>query len=146
MFNYARCRIAFGEQTFCYQQHFWRISVNKTKRLFIAAAMSVSLIAMAEEPGANIKVTGWVIDSACAYTKGLSKPINAGCAKGCAKNGSPLVILQDDGTIYLPIDSATPSASQNAKLLPYAGEHVTVTGKDYARNGSHGLVIDTITR
>jgi hypothetical protein len=120
--------------------------VSKTQRLFIAAAMTVSLIAMAEEPGPNIKVTGWVIDSACAYTKGLSKPISVGCAKGCAKNGSPLVILQDDGTIYLPIDSNTPSASQNAKLLPYAGEHVTVTGKDYARNGSHGLVIDTITR
>jgi hypothetical protein len=46
----------------------------------------------------------------------------------------------------MPIDSATPSASQNPKLLPFAGEHVTVTGKDYARKGSHGLVIDTITK
>lgn len=120
--------------------------MNKKQRFFVAAAMTVSLIAMAEEPGANIKVTGWVIDSACAYTKGLSKPIGVACAKACAKNGSPLVILQDDGTIYLPIDSNTPSASQNTRLLPYAGEHVTITGKDYARNGSHGLVIDTISR
>jgi hypothetical protein len=135
-----------ASKTFCRQHYYWRNSVNKTQRFFAGAAMTVSLIAMAEEPGSNIKVTGWVIDSACAYTKGLSKPIGVACAKACAKNGSPLVILQDDGTIYLPIDSATPSASQNAKLLPYAGEHVTVTGKDYARKGSHALVIDTISR
>jgi hypothetical protein len=120
--------------------------VNNTQRLFAGAAMTVSLIAVAQERGSNIKVTGWVLDSACAYTKDLSKPIGVACAKACAKNGSPLVILQDDGTIYLPIDSNTPAASQNARLLPYAGEHVTITGKDYARNGSHALVIDTITR
>jgi hypothetical protein len=46
----------------------------------------------------------------------------------------------------MPIDSATPSASQNPKLLPFAGERVTVTGKDYPRKGSHGLVIETITK
>ncbi|MBB5339676.1 hypothetical protein [Tunturiibacter gelidoferens] len=120
--------------------------MKKIQGFFVGAAMTVSLIAMAQERGSNVKVTGWVIDSACAYTKGLSKPIGVACAKACAKNGSPLVILQDDGTIYLPIDSNTPSASQNARLLPYAGEHVTVTGKDYAKNGSHGLVIDTISR
>jgi hypothetical protein len=56
------------------------------------------------------------------------------------------VILRDDGTIFLPIDAKTPSASQNSKLMPYAGEKVTVTGKDYVRNGSHAIVIEKITR
>jgi hypothetical protein len=46
----------------------------------------------------------------------------------------------------LPIDGKTPSASQNPKLMPYAGERVKVTGKDYVRNGSHALVIEKITR
>ena len=80
------------------------------------------------------------------YTKGLDKPIGVACAKACAKNGSPLVILRDDGTIFLPIDSKTPSSSQNSKLMPFAGEHVTVTGKDYVRNSSHALVIDKISK
>ena len=53
---------------------------------------------------------------------------------------------RDDGTIFLPIDSKTPSSSQNSRLMPFAGEHVTVTGKDYVRNGSHALVIDKISR
>jgi len=56
------------------------------------------------------------------------------------------VILRDDGTIFLPIDDKTPSASQNSKLMPFAGEHVTVVGKDYVRNGSHGLVIEKISK
>ncbi|HEY6412942.1 MAG TPA: hypothetical protein VIX42_04605, partial [Edaphobacter sp.] len=85
----------------------------------------------------------WVIDSACAYTKGLDKPIGPACAKACAKNGSPLVILRDDGTIFMPIDK-TPASSQNPRLIPFAGEHVTVSGRDYTRNGSHALVIDKI--
>jgi hypothetical protein len=111
--------------------------------MVVASALSYS--AGAVEP-ASVTVSGWVIDSACAYTKGLDKPIGVACAKECAKNGSPLVILRDDGTIFLPIDAKTPSASQNPKLMPYAGEKVTVTGKDYVRNGSHAIVIEKIAR
>jgi hypothetical protein len=109
-------------------------------------ACGVALYARAAEVPAEITISGWVLDSACAYTKGLDKPIGVACAKACAKNGSPLVILRDDGTIFLPIDEKTPSSSQNAKLLPFAGERVTVVGKDYVRNGSHGIVIEKISQ
>jgi len=116
-------------------------------RTFLAATfIGITCFAVAADTGSNITVSGWVIDSACAYTKGLEKPIGAACAKACAKNGSPLVILRDDGTIFFPIASKTPASSQNAKLMPFAGEHVRVTGKDYVRNASHALVIDTISR
>ena len=96
--------------------------------------------------GADVTVSGWVIDSACAYTKGLDKPVGVECAKACAKNGSPLVILRQDGTIFLPIDDKTPASSMNARLMPFAGERVTVAGKDYVRNGSHALIIEKISR
>ncbi len=121
--------------------------MNRSYRKFLALTfVGATYFAVAVEGGTNITVSGWVIDSACAYTKGLDKPIGVACAKACAKNGSPLVILRDDGTIFLPIDSKTPSSSQNSKLMPFAGEHVTVTGKDYVRNGSHALVIDKISK
>jgi hypothetical protein len=119
---------------------------NPLRKLTAVALTAIAGYAMAAGLGTSITIKGWVIDSACAYTKGLDKPIGVACAKECAKNGSPLVILRDDGTIFLPIDSATPSASQNAKLLPFAGERVTVIGKDYVRNNSHGLVIEKISR
>src|SRR5579862_6338068 len=112
----------------------------KKQRFLVGVVMGASLLAVAQERGASVKLNGWVLDSACAYTKGLDKPIGVACAKACAKNGSPLVLLRDDGTIFMPIDSKTPSSSQNPKLMPFAGERVTVTGKDYVRNGSHGLV------
>jgi len=122
--------------------------MNRSVRraLTVLVAGGLTCLAWAAETGTSVTVSGWVIDSACAYTKGLDKPIGATCAKACAKNGSPLVILRDDGTIFLPIDDKTPSASQNSKLMPFAGEHVTVVGKDYVRNGSHGLVIEKISK
>lgn len=89
-------------------------------------------------------VKGYVLDSACAFTKGLSKPISKECAVSCANAGSPLVILADDGTIYWPIAGTTPSSGQNPKLLPFAGQKVTATGTLYKRGGSVAIVIDKI--
>ena len=89
-------------------------------------------------------VTGWVLDSACAFTKGLKKPISADCAISCAKSGSPLVILQDDGSIYWPIAETMPAEGQNKRLMPFAGKRVTATGKTYNRGGSTAIVIDNI--
>jgi hypothetical protein len=89
-------------------------------------------------------ISGWVLDSACAVTKGLEKPISRDCALACAKAGSPLVILADDGNIYWPISDKTPSSGQNARLLPFAGERVTASGKAYVRGGSHAIVLEKI--
>ncbi len=100
--------------------------------------------AIGETKGTPITVKGWVLDSACAYTKGLEKPISRECAIACAKKGSPLVILRDDGAIFLPVDEATPAMGQNEKLLPYAGKLVTAKGRSFTRGGSQALVIEKI--
>src|ERR1700741_3385458 len=89
-------------------------------------------------------VQGYVLDSACAFTKDLEKPISRDCALACAKAGSPLVILAANGTIYWPIADTTPSSGQNEKLLPFAGQRVTASGKVYARGGSTAIVIEKI--
>jgi hypothetical protein len=89
-------------------------------------------------------VQGYVLDSACAFTKGLEKPISRDCALACAKAGSPLVILSANGTIYWPIADTTPSNGQNDKLIPFAGQKVTATGKVFERGGSRAFVIEKI--
>ena len=118
---------------------------------FISVVLNVVLLAFlvvarnadpAEAPTVTVK--GYVLDSACAFTKGLDKPISKQCATSCANAGSPLVILADDGTIYWPIADTTPSSGQNPKLLPYAGDKVTATGKVYQRGGSKAIVIEKI--
>jgi hypothetical protein len=98
----------------------------------------------AEQTAKTTTVKGYVLDSACAFTKGLKKPISVECATACAKAGSPLVILSSAGTIYWPIADTTPSSSQNDKLLPYAGKTVTVSGKVFQRGGSTAIVIGTV--
>src|ERR1700675_4573478 len=92
----------------------------------------------------SVTVKGYVLDSACAFTKGLSKPISKECAISCATAGSQLVILAEDGTIYWPIAGTTPSSGQNPKLLPFAGQKVVATGVLYKRGGSVAIVIDKI--
>jgi hypothetical protein len=99
-----------------------------------------------KKPAAEKAVTvkGYVLDSACAFTKGLKKPISADCATACAKGGSPLVILTPAGEIYWPISGDTPSTEQNSKLLPFAGQKVTASGKVFKRGGSEAMVIDHV--
>jgi hypothetical protein len=123
-----------------------KTSMNFTKAIakaillmLLAAAMYVSA---ADTPTVTVK--GYVLDSACAFTKDLSKPISKQCATSCANAGSPLVILSEDGTIYWPIADTTPSSGQNAKLLPFAGDKVIATGKVYQRGGSKAIVIEKI--
>jgi hypothetical protein len=99
-------------------------------------------VCAADTPSVTVK--GYVLDSACAFRKGLSKPISKQCATACANAGSMLVILADDGTIYWPIADTTPSSGQNAKLLPFAGDKVVASGKVYERGGSKALVIEKI--
>jgi hypothetical protein len=106
--------------------------------ILVAAAFA------AEEAAKTVTVKGYVLDSACAFTKGLKKPISAECATACAKAGSPLVILAPSGTIYWPIADTTPSSSQNDKLLPFSGQNVTVRGKVFRRGGSTAIVISKI--
>jgi hypothetical protein len=89
-------------------------------------------------------VQGYVLDSACAFTKGLEKPISSDCALACAKAGSPLVILAKGGTVYWPIADSTPATGQNDRLLPYAGKQVSASGKVYTRNGSNAIVIEKL--
>jgi hypothetical protein len=104
----------------------------------------VLVVFAAEQPAKTTTVKGYVLDSACAFTKGLKKPVSSECAVACAKAGSPLVILAPSGTIYWPIADTTPSSGQNDKLLPYAGKEVTVSGKVFQRGGSNAIVISKV--
>ena len=111
---------------------------------FLAVLSLVAILWGADSKAKTETVKGYVLDSACAFTKGLEKPISRDCALACAKGGSPLVILTASGTIYWPIADTTPSTSQNEKLYPFAGQKVITTGKVFERGGSRAFVIEKI--
>ena len=108
------------------------------------AALLIAGVCTARAENQPVTIKGYVLDSACAFTKGLKKPISPQCAVACAKAGSPLVILTETGTIYWPISDASPATSQNPRLLEFAGRMVTVKGKAYERGGSRAVVIESI--
>jgi len=118
--------------------------LRKLRWAVTLAALLVVGVHIARAEGQPATINGYVLDSACAFTKNLKKPISADCAVACAKAGSPLVILTDSGTIYWPISDATPAQGQNGRLLEFAGKRVVVTGKVYQRAGSRAVVIATI--
>src|SRR3954463_9248936 len=119
------------------------MSFRNLLKLALPLALAVAVFAT-EEAAKSVTLKGYVLDSACAFTKGLKKPISAECATACAKAGSPLVILTPTGTIYWPIADSTPSSSQNDKLLPFAGKNVSVSGKVFERGGSKAIAISKI--
>lgn len=116
-----------------------------TLHLLSAAFVFAALAASSSDTGKSASVHGYVLDSACAFTKSLQKPVSPACAQACARAGSPLVILADNGTIYWPIADTTPASGQNEKLLSFAGQHVTARGKVYTRGGSSAIVIEKIS-
>jgi len=120
------------------------MNLQRTATMAITACVFVAILAAGSDTAKSVSVNGYVLDSACAFTKSLKKPISAQCAQACAKAGSPLVILADNGTIYWPIADTTPSSGQNERLLPFAGQKVTASGKVYERGGSTAIVIEKI--
>jgi hypothetical protein len=115
----------------------------------VALGMAISQLAGAQAAASKSAagpqtVKGYVIDSACTFTKHLKKPISKDCAVACAKAGSDLVIQTESGIIYWPISSETPAKGQNDKLIDYAGQMVSVTGQVYTKGGSKAIVIDKV--
>ncbi|MBZ5656540.1 MAG: hypothetical protein LAO56_14835 [Acidobacteriia bacterium] len=120
------------------------MNLRKVAHILLPSALVIAALAAGADAGKPVTVKGYVLDSACAFTKSLKKPISTQCAVACAKAGSPLVILTDSGTVYWPIADTTPSSGQNEKLLPFAGQKVTASGKVFQRGGSSALVIEKI--
>ncbi len=99
-----------------------------------------------DQPLHNQKVSGLIRDIACPVQnkQSTSRRFNQECALECARKGSPLAILTDDGSMYLPISDAMPDSDQRAKLMPFIGKYVQVVGDVYERKGLHAIVIKQI--
>ena len=118
--------------------------MKRVHMLTVVVLASLVTLSVVAGEGKSVKVEGWVIDSSCAYTKNLKKPISESCAKKCAEGGSPLVILTDNGTVYLPISGTMPATAENQKLMAFAGQRVKVEGAVHDRSGSKAMVISKI--
>jgi hypothetical protein len=99
-----------------------------------------------DKPVTNQTICGLVRDIACPLQnkQSTARRFNRECAFGCARQGSPLAILADDGTMYLPISESMPDSNQRSRLMPFVGKYVRVVGEVYERKGMHAIVIKKI--
>jgi hypothetical protein len=90
-------------------------------------------------------VEGLVRDIACPLqnNKSTSTSYSKDCITMCANVGSPLGILTNDGSVYVPVTESMPDTGQDA-LKPFVGEHVQATGKVFERNGTRAIEISEI--
>lgn len=99
-----------------------------------------------DSEGTPATVEGLVRDIACPIQnkKATSTDFNLDCALKCARRGSPLILLADDGTIYIPISESMPDTSQRERLMPLVGKRARVIGTVYQRTGTRAIAIKTI--
>ncbi len=114
-----------------------------------AVILSIAAAAMAQESSQKqappTSIVGYLRDSGCVHRfHQVLKPLPNGCVEACVRAGSPLVVLTKDEQVYHPISSEIPDVDVRAKLLPFAGKLVRVTGHLYSRGGSNSISLEKI--
>lgn len=117
-----------------------------TALAMLAAPAVVQAQAPDKPQSENVTIRGTVVDMSCRFAHGLSGDQHRMCAQVCADRGIPLVILSEDGMLYLPTSPAMPGDSQNERLKEFAEQRVTVTGKAFKAGGARAINIETIKR
>ena len=116
--------------------------MTKPTILVLSLLLTALAIAHDEHPGKSITISGTVVDTGCYVSHDSKGEAHAKCAAACAKNGVPLAILDDHGTLYMPI--AVEHKDQNAKLTPFIEKRVKVTGTELQKGGLKGIAIKTV--
>jgi hypothetical protein len=87
------------------------------------------------------KLTGEVVDITCYVDHESRGDRHATCAQRCIDKGMPVGLVAG-GKLYLVVVSS--HESPNARLSPYAGKVVTITGKQSERDGMRTIDMDDV--
>lgn len=119
------------------------------KLLIAAAALGVLMLGLAtaeaEKAAAKDSVTGEVIDTSCYMKKGAKGAAHAKCAETCAKAGSPLSLLTDDGKVVFLIGDKDPGPGANPMLIEHVAKRVTIDGVWHERSGTKVFEVQKVT-
>ena len=106
------------------------------RKTLYAVACGLAVLAFSIAPaGAEVTtVTGEVLDLACYVSQGAKGPDHSACAKACVKNGQPMGLLTDDGTLVL-LAADHKNGDPYEALKDLAGSKAQVTGDLAERDG-----------
>ena len=109
---------------------------------FVAAAGLAGAAIAAD--GGEQSVTGNLEDAYCYGTMGAKGAGHKACAIKCASAGIPVTLIEkgtDKSYILLPNKDASPLPQS---VISRMEDEVTVTGKEYNKNGTEYLVVESV--
>jgi len=111
--------------------------------LVFVVAIGLAGAALAAE-GSEKSVTGNIEDSYCYGTMGAKGAGHKACAIKCASKGIPATLIEsgtEKAYILLPNKDASPLPES---VIQHMEDRVTVTGKEYSKNGVDYLVVESV--
>ncbi len=115
--------------------------------LVAVLAPAAATAQMGQKPSSHeVTIRGTVVDLDCKFRNGLSGEGHRMCAQVCADAGLPLVILGNDGKLYMPVGGGMPGDPQHPRLKEFAEQEVVIHGNVYEAGGALALEIESIER
>jgi hypothetical protein len=114
-----------------------------TFALGLVAMIGLAGIAIAADTSEK-SVTGNLEDAYCYGTMGAKGAGHKQCAIKCASAGIPVTLIEkgtDKSYILLPNKDASPIP---ASVTSRMEDEVTITGKEYSKNGTEYLVVESV--
>ena len=119
--------------------------MKRLANLGLGLVVAIGLAGMAIAADTSEKsVTGNLEDSYCYGTMGAKGASHKACAIKCASKGIPVTLIEsgtDKSYILLPNKDASPLPDT---VIQRMEDQVTVTGKEYSKNGVDYLVVDSV--
>ena len=119
--------------------------VNRLTALGLGLFVAVGFIGIAlAADTAKTSVTGNLEDAYCYGTMGAKGAGHKQCAIKCASKGIPVTLIEkgtDKSYILLPNKDASPLPDS---VISRMEDEVTVTGKEYSKNGTEYLVVESV--
>src|ERR1700722_8598235 len=119
--------------------------MNRLKELGLALVVAIGLAGLAIAADTSEKsVTGNLEDAYCYGTMGAKGAGHKQCAIKCASAGIPVTLIEkgtDKSYVLLPNKDASPLP---ASVISRMEDEVTVTGKEYSKNGTEYLVVESV--
>ncbi len=111
--------------------------------LVFVVGIGLAGVALAAD-GSTISVTGNLEDTYCYSTMGAKGAGHKECAMKCASAGIPVVLIEkgtEKSYIVLPNKNAAPLPDS---VIKHMEDEVTVTGKEYNKNGTEYIVVESV--
>ena len=119
--------------------------MNRLAKLGLGLVVAIALAGVVIAADSSDKsVTGNLEDAYCYGTMGAKGAGHKACAIKCASAGIPVTLIEkgtEKSYILLPNKDASPLP---ASVTSRMEDEVTVTGKEYSKNGTEYIVVESV--